>query len=681
VLHDHLAASVGGCVIGFALGFLPWVLYWALIGNVPFRVAAALVLVVAIAVQVIGRLRRQPWRSLEVGSLAVFALLTVAAFVVDDDVLARWMQPLSNLGIFLVALGGLALGRPFVREYAAASVDDRTARTDGFATITRNMTVLWVGVFAAMTVVSAVPPVVDGAATLRDGDDLLSILCYWVLPYVFLAVGGLVSGLFPPWFEKRSALVDQREAAEAPHPAVQRPSPPDVGAAPLALELPAVSRHDEPFPVVVRGLPADAPVHVSVGGEDLFGRAWRAVAAFTAPATGVLDLSVTAPVDGDWSNPSDDAPIAAMRFVEPDVTPDLFVPPSGPWRVTVEVRVGDGSSDVAIRRTVERVGGPPGAQRVPVTIGAPGLEGLLVLPPGPAPEGGWPAVACFGGSEGGFASQVGLAEMLAARGFAALAACWISEEDAAAAIASVPLERFADAVRLLADHPEVDGDRVVAMAVSRGAEGVLAATAADPSLPCRALVLVSPSSVSWQAIGGDGEIPDTPSWTRDGQALPWRPVRSGELMGQLVRNAWRVGRDRTQHRPTLLRLRPAYSAGLAHGTVGELAAERFGGPLLLLSGSEDAVWPSAEMAEAVVARRGNGADRHLRFPGAGHLIRFAVLPTDAQWIGGIVLGGDRAAQSAAQRGAIDEVTGFLGTVTTAAPKTSLRSGDGESSFS
>ena len=504
----------------------------------------------------------------------------------------------------------------------------------------------------------------------------LLFVTYWLLQ---------VSGLFPPWFEKRSALVDQRDTAEAPHPAAQRPSPPDVAAAPLALEVPAVSRHDEPFPVVVRGLPAGAAVHVAVGGDDLFGRAWRAAAAFTAPATGVLDLSVTAPDDGDWSDPSDDAPIAAMRFVEPDVTPELFVPPSAPWRVTVQVEVGDvesgRSSDATIRRTVERVGGAPDAQRVPVAIGSSGLEGLLVLPPGPAPDGGLPAVACFGGSEGGFASQVGLAETLAARGFAALAASWISEEDAAAAIASVPLERFADAVRLLADHPEVDGGRVVAMAVSRGAEGVLAAATTDPSPACRALVLVSPSSVSWQAIGGDGEIPDTPSWTRDGQAVPWRPVRSGELMGQLVRNAWRVGRDRAHHRPTLLRLRPAYSAGLAHGTVGELAAERFGGPVLLLSGSEDAVWPSGEMAEAVVARRGNGADRHVRFAGAGHLVRLAVLPTDAQWTGGIALGGDRADQAAAQRAAITEVTEFLSAVTAAAPTASLRSRDGESSFS
>src|SRR6478672_10327809 len=84
--------------MGFALGFPAWVLYWALIGNVPLRLAAVLVLVVAIAVQVLGRLRRHPWHSLEVGSLAVFALLTMAAFVVDDDVLVRWMQPLSTWG-------------------------------------------------------------------------------------------------------------------------------------------------------------------------------------------------------------------------------------------------------------------------------------------------------------------------------------------------------------------------------------------------------------------------------------------------------------------------------------------------------------------------------------------------------------------------------------------------------
>ena len=141
-------------------------------------------------------------------------------------------------------------------------------------------------------------------------------------------------------------------------------------------------------------------------------------------------------------------------------------------------------------------------------------------------DGGWPTIACFGGSEGGF-DVAGRPEPrpLAARGFAALAACWISEEDAAAAIASVPLERFADAVRLLADHPEVDGVSVVAMAVSRGAEGALSPRpttepVADPAGPwCWS----SPSSVSWQAIGGNRGDPGHP--VLDARGRPFRGVR------------------------------------------------------------------------------------------------------------------------------------------------------------
>ncbi len=87
------------------------------------------------------------------------------------------------------------------------------------------MTWLWVGVFAAMTVVSAVPPLVGDAAAVQ-GDDTLSIVCYWVLPSVLLGLGGLVSGTFPSWFEKRSALVDKRESEETPGPLVSVPHRP-----------------------------------------------------------------------------------------------------------------------------------------------------------------------------------------------------------------------------------------------------------------------------------------------------------------------------------------------------------------------------------------------------------------------------------------------------------------------
>jgi hypothetical protein len=126
--------------MGFVLGFLPWILYWILVGNVDFRLAACVALALAIITQVISRRRGQPWRSLEVGSLLIFALLPIAAFVVNEEVLERWLQLLSNFGLFLVALVGVLIGRPFVREYATASVDPQTARTDGFRVITTGIT-------------------------------------------------------------------------------------------------------------------------------------------------------------------------------------------------------------------------------------------------------------------------------------------------------------------------------------------------------------------------------------------------------------------------------------------------------------------------------------------------------------------------------------------------------------
>jgi len=188
-----------------------------------------------------------------------------------------------------------------------------------------------------------------------------------------------------------------------------------------------------------------------------------------------------------------------------------------------------------------------------------------------------------------------------------------------------------------------------------------------PGLRSRGLVLVSPSSVTWQAIGLDGEIPDAPSWTLGGEAVPWLPVRTGVLTQQLVGIAWRASRAAEAHRPTVLRLRPAYESGLRGPTTGaadaRIPGERADCPLLLVTGTEDAVWPSGPMAQEVLGRRLGAGDEHLSCLGAGHLIRLGVLPTDVQWTGGFALGGSRAGQAAAQRRATEKILTFLASVT------------------
>ena len=48
----------------------------------------------------------------------------------------RWIQPLSSAGILLVALVGVLVGRPFVREFAEADQPREVVKSELFGKIT-----------------------------------------------------------------------------------------------------------------------------------------------------------------------------------------------------------------------------------------------------------------------------------------------------------------------------------------------------------------------------------------------------------------------------------------------------------------------------------------------------------------------------------------------------------------
>ena len=560
--------------MGIVIGFIPWIVYWILVGNIPFTTAVTIAFAITLLIQIILRTRKQPLHTLDVGNLIVFAILTLAAYLVPDNVLERWLQPLSSLGLFLIALVGLLIGRPFVREYAVESVDAETAKTQGFRAITNAMTWMWVVAFGLMFVSSMIPPIVDGAATILDMDNTLSIICYWVIPYTVLGIAGAVSATFPPWFDRRSAEIGKRTAT-APVVTAQPAPPPDLAAGGLIIDAPAESRLDEPFAVTVTGGKAGSTVEVTTSGNDLFGRSWRSRAAFTVPTNGIVDLSMVPPhgIDGqdpDWSAADGTAPIWAMRFDDEGKTPEMFVPPAEPWQLTVDARgighiastdSGTASSPVTGRRTVLRRMGAAGLRFEPADVGE--LPGMLVLPAGDAPASGWPGVACFGGSEGGFESQLSNAAVLASRGFAAFAAPWISEADAAVNISEVPLERFAAALSVLADHPAVDGGQAVGDGDLPRRRGVCWPRPAAGSVRrCGRWCWSARAAWRGRRSGRPARCPTPPPGPSTGRPVPWVPLASGVLMRQIVRNAWTVGRDIAHQRPTLLRLRPAYENSL-----------------------------------------------------------------------------------------------------------------------
>src|SRR5262245_64002224 len=157
------------------LGFAPWIVYWVLVGNVPFPTAVLVALAIAVLSFVIGRVRGAPGRTLEIGAVATFLILTVLTFTLSQSFMERWMQPLSNAGIFLVALIGVLVGRPFVREFAEVDQPKEVVESEVFVHINTLLTWIWVAAFAGMTESCAIPPIVKGEASLLGTRTALAV--------------------------------------------------------------------------------------------------------------------------------------------------------------------------------------------------------------------------------------------------------------------------------------------------------------------------------------------------------------------------------------------------------------------------------------------------------------------------------------------------------------------------
>jgi hypothetical protein len=183
--------------VGILFAFAPWIVYWVLVGNVPFKAAVLVALAIAVAGFAIGRSMGKPGSALEIGSIATFLVLAVLIFAFCESSTERWIQPLSNAGIFLVALISMLIGKPFARQFAAAEQPADVVKTQLFERMAGVLTWIWVATFAAMTVSSVIPPIVDRNASLLDTKTPLSYVCFWIIPFSLFGLAALASRFVP----------------------------------------------------------------------------------------------------------------------------------------------------------------------------------------------------------------------------------------------------------------------------------------------------------------------------------------------------------------------------------------------------------------------------------------------------------------------------------------------------
>ena len=203
-----------------------------------------------------------------------------------------------------------------------------------------------------------------------------------------------------------------------------------------------------------------------------------------------------------------------------------------------------------------------------------------------------PAVLVFSGSGGGHPGGNYLRALNSA-GYTVLALTYFDGPGLPEELHEIPLEYFDRALSWLQGRPEVDRRNISVMARSRGTEAAQL-LALDAPADISSLVLGVPTYVVVQAWPVEGA-----AWTRGDRPLPFHPA------------GWPTG-------PFPL------------DAPARMPIEDYEGPVMLVSGGRDEIWPSRDFADAIVAARGGQmVTEHVTYPHAGHGIG-TLLTLDAE---------------------------------------------------
>jgi dienelactone hydrolase len=386
---------------------------------------------------------------------------------------------------------------------------------------------------------------------------------------------------------------------------------------------------DDQVGIAVTGLAPGTKVVVRLSLDRSDGR-WVSKAVFRANVHGRVDLATTAPLHGDYSGVDPMGFFWSARLVSTEpATPDRWTEFD---TLTARVNGHKIASADLVRHYLR-----PGVRVTPVR--ELGLVGTLFVPRGTGPR---PTLIVVGGSQppGGFPmgalfieEQVGAA--YASHGYTVLALAYFDASGTFAQLprdlSLIPLEYFRKAIAWLKLQPSVDPLRIGISGASRGAELALLLASRDPDI--KSVVAVAPSSVVWSGIPQFTQS----AWTDGGQPVPF-------LVPKIEANT--SGFD-------------WYKNALedpAADPAAVIPVEHINGAVMLVSGENDQVWPSGEMAGRIMDRLG---DQNFAFvatsrtyPGMGHVFYAPYQPVSQ-------LGADAPGTAAAGRIGWPRILHFL----------------------
>jgi dienelactone hydrolase len=339
------------------------------------------------------------------------------------------------------------------------------------------------------------------------------------------------------------------------------------------------------FSLKVKGLRPGEKAVLKASSLDSKRREWTSRAVFQADEKGNIDIALQAPLEGDYTQ----ADILGLLWtMKPEIATGNRIPSYSYDEqngLTVEFKITDSngkSTSAKLRRYFQM----PGSSLIRVPLEEDGLYGFMYHPVSDSPL---PGVVILGGSGGGLYPW--LAQAFASKGFAALTLAYFNYRDLPAELVEIPLEYFQKALTWMKSQKAIKSDSIGLVGGSKGGE--LALLLASVYRDLKAVVAWVPSGYVWQGISND--MSAVSSWSKNSQGLPFikgivtpediAKYEKGEI--DSVRSFYTLG------------LEKADPETIERATI---PVEKIQAPILLVSGTDDQTWPSAEFCHTIMQR-------------------------------------------------------------------------------
>ncbi|MDR3377222.1 MAG: acyl-CoA thioesterase/BAAT N-terminal domain-containing protein, partial [Verrucomicrobiae bacterium] len=329
---------------------------------------------------------------------------------------------------------------------------------------------------------------------------------------------------------------------------------------------------DERVKITLQDFPANQLVTVRVCATNRFGQIWKSHAEFLTDRHGRVNVTTQPPISGTYRQTDASGLFWSMSLPADEtikLDPVCKIQQPASFQITADI---NGQS--VVTAMLQRHFIAPGVERIPVHDGV--VRGTFFVPAGKGPH---PGIIVLSGSEGGVNELD--AAFLASKGYAALALAYFNYEDLPQTLENIPLEYFGAGINWLGSRKEVRPNEMAVMGGSRGGE--LALLAGSTFRQIKAVVAIAPSGVRWASV----DDPRQAAWTYQGRPLAFMGIPD-----------WTPGQQKQAEkilRTTPLSLTPLFQMQIEDRAAVEKASipvEKINGPILLISGDDDQLWPS-----------------------------------------------------------------------------------------